>query len=136
MSRPGMPGRISCMTNACSSIWRTSTRTGATFTPPRCRSNAATGSEGPETRCSFASKAPASFRGAKPENPLEPRYRALRVAAEEIIVPGHLDDVGDVNQASDDSERKAARDRERDPIRQAAFRPRRSATTDETEKLS
>src|SRR5438477_13108154 len=68
------------------------------------------------------SKAPASFRGAKPENPLEPRYRTLRVAAEEIIVPGHLDDVGDVNQASDESERKAARDRERDPIRQAAFR--------------
>src|SRR6267378_4279412 len=44
-SRPGMPGRILCMTNACSSIWRTSTPTGAISTPPHCRSNAVTGSD-------------------------------------------------------------------------------------------
>jgi hypothetical protein len=45
MSRPGMPGRISSTTNACFSTWRTSTPTGAIFTPCHCHSNADIDSE-------------------------------------------------------------------------------------------
>ena len=44
-SRPGMPGRISSTTNACSSTWRTSTPTGAIFTPCHCHSSADIDSE-------------------------------------------------------------------------------------------
>src|ERR1051326_1956101 len=40
-----MPGPISSMTSACSSIWRTSTRTGGIFMACRCRPSAATASD-------------------------------------------------------------------------------------------
>src|SRR6516164_6068288 len=45
MSRPGMPGRISSTTSACSSTSKTSTRTVAIFTPHRYRWSAVTACE-------------------------------------------------------------------------------------------
>src|SRR5205085_10725566 len=80
-----------------------------------------------------ALKASAIFHRPKPQNPLKPGDRAALVALAEIVEAGHFDDVGDVNQAADHSERKPARDGEGDPILQAAPWSHGAATTDRGE---
>src|SRR5438477_3660112 len=81
-----------------------------------------------------ALKASAIFHRPKPQNPLKPGDRAALVALAEILEAGHFDDVGDVNQAADHSERKATRDGEGDPILQGAPWSDGAATINESKQ--
>src|ERR1041385_1477783 len=80
-------------------------------------------------------KAAAVFHRSKPQNPLNLSHRGVLVAFAEIVEAGLFDDVGDVNQAADHSERKPTRDREGDPVLQRPPGSFRSATTAHGEKL-
>ena len=61
-------------------------------------------------------KASAIIRRPETEDPLNSRHRAALVALAEVVIAGHFDDVGDIDQATYNGERKPARDGEGDPM--------------------
>ena len=57
-------------------------------------------------------------------NPPQAGKQGVLVAVPEVVEAGHFEDVGDVDLAVDNRERKSARNGERDRVLQCAFRSR------------
>src|SRR5438270_884765 len=128
---PGSPRRLAAALAPCSSP--RACRQSEARPPPSARGREA----GVTALCGGlrqALKASAIFHRPKPQNPLKPGDRAALVALAEVLEAGHFDDVGDVNQAPDHSERKPTRDGEGDPILQAAPWSDGAATINESEQ--
>src|SRR5947199_5321532 len=128
---PGSPRRLAAALRHAPRL--RACRQSATRPPPSARGREA-GDNSILRRMTPGLKASAIFHRPEPQNPLKPGDRAALVTLAEVVEAGHLDDVGDVNQAADHSKRKPTCDGEGDPVLQAAPWSHGAATIDESEQ--